>query len=203
MVGVCSQRPLGAETGCRRQFWDQPSQPARRQRGVHVDAGQVGGAVTERGVQVVGARRGVVGPRRVVPAMSPYRLARVSGRIVGDHLDAVRARAGRAQIQPADGQAGRAEVDVAVHECRRHEAAVEIHHLGVGELATADVVTTQPRHNVAAHRHSGGVGMGRTVHPAIHQQRGGNLRHTAKTTGFAEAGRSGLATTAAPAFRLL
>ena len=47
----------------------------------------------------------------------------------------------------------------------RHEAAVEVDHFGVGELVAADVVAAQPRHDVAAHRHGGGVGMGRTVHP--------------------------------------
>ena len=106
VVGVAGQRPLGGETGRRRQVRDPPPQPGRGQRGVHVDTGQVGGPVTEHGVQVGGARRGVLRPRRFVPAVPPHRLAGVGGRVVGDHLQALRARVGRAQVQPAERQAG-------------------------------------------------------------------------------------------------
>ncbi len=115
--------------------------------------------------------------------MSPQRLVRVGGRIVGDHLNALGARGGRTQIQPAEGQTGRAQVDVAVDESRRHKGAVEILHLGVRELTAANVVATQPGHDVAAHRHGCGVGVGRAVHPAVDQQLGGRLRHTAKLRG--------------------
>jgi len=80
--------------------------------------------------------------------------------IVGDHVQALRTRARGPQIQPAERQTRRAQVDVAVHESGRHEAAVEILDFGVGELTAADVIAAQPRDDVAAHGHGGGVGVG-------------------------------------------
>ncbi len=119
--------------------------------------------------------------------MSPHRLVRVGGCVVGHQLDALCARAGRAQIQPTEGQAGRAEVDVAVDESRRHKPTAKILDLGIGEVTAADVIAAQPGDDVAADRHSGGVGVGRAVHPAVDQQLGrllgGRNRHTAKLVG--------------------
>ena len=151
---------------------------------MNVDAGQVGGPVAEHGIQVAGARRGVLGPRRFIPAMPPHRLAGVGGRVIGDHLEALRARARRAQVQPAERQAGRGHVDMAVHESRRHEAAVQVLDVGARELAATDVVAAQPRNDVTADGHGGGVGVSRAVHPAVDQQGpgSGQSRSQAKTT---------------------
>ena len=62
---------------------------------------------------------------------------------------------------------------MAVDESRRDETAAEIDDIGTGELAPADIVAAQPRHDAVADRHGGGVGMGRAVHPAVDQQRRG------------------------------
>ena len=43
--------------------------------------------------------------------------------------------------------------------------------VGARELAAADVVAAQPRDDIVAHRHGGGVGVGGAVHPAVDQQR--------------------------------
>ena len=117
--------------------------------------------------------------------MPPYRLAGVGGGIVGDHLHALRPRGGPPQVQAAQREAGRRHMDVAIHESRGYETTLEVHHLGVGKLPAADVIAAQPRDDLTAHRHSGRVGMGGTVHPAVQQQRGGNRGHTAKLRGAA------------------
>jgi hypothetical protein len=95
MVRIAGQRPLNAEAGCHREFRNHPSQRRRGQRGVDVDAGQIGGPVTEHRVEVGCARWSVVGPRRLVPAVPPDRPALVGGGMVGDHLNALCARGGR------------------------------------------------------------------------------------------------------------
>jgi hypothetical protein len=106
-----------------------------------VNTSQVGGPVEESRVQVGRARRGVLRPGGLIPLVPPHRLARMGRRVVRDHLNAVRARRGRPQVQAAERQAGRAQVDVAVHESRSHEATVEIDHFGAGELTAADVIS--------------------------------------------------------------
>ncbi|CAG6911625.1 hypothetical protein PICSAR104_03149 [Mycobacterium avium subsp. paratuberculosis] len=170
MVGVADQRPVRAETGGRRELGDPPPQPGGGQRGVHVHPGQVGRPVAEHGVQVGGAGRGALRPRRFVPAVSPDRPARVGGGVVGDQLQAVGAGAGRAQIQPAQGQAGGGQMDVTVHEAGRDETAVEVLDVGIGEQAAADVVAAQPGDDTAAEGHRGRVRRRRGVHPAVDQQ---------------------------------
>ena len=116
--------------------------------------------------------------------MTPDRLAGVGGGVVRDQLQAVRARGGGAQVQPAERQAGRAQVDMTVHESRRDEATVEVHHLGARELAAAHLIAAQPGNETVAHRHGGGVGVGRAVHPAVYQQR--RRAHRAKLRRGAE-----------------
>src|SRR6202012_2872372 len=56
VMSIADEWPLGGETGRRRQFGDQPTQPGRGQGGVDVDASQIGGPVTEHGVELAGAR---------------------------------------------------------------------------------------------------------------------------------------------------
>ena len=185
MVGVADQRALLVEPGRRRQPFDALPQTGRRQRRVHVDPGQVGGPIAEHRVELCGARRRVLRPRRLVPAVTPQRLAGVGRRVVGDQLQAVRARCRRPQVETGERQPGRGEVDVAVDESRRDEAAVEIDDVGAGELVAPDVVAAQPHHGAVAHRHRGGVGMARAVHPAVEQQGGRDVRHADRTYGVA------------------
>ena len=81
-------------------------------------------------------------------------------------------------------------MDVAVHESRRHEAAVQILDVGTRELAAADVVAAQPRDDITAHRHGGGVGVGRAVHPAVDQQRRAESSVTGQNYVWPRAGQS-------------
>ena len=144
---------------------------------MHIDAGQVGGPITEQCVEVGGARCGILRPRGFIPTVTPDRLAGMRGGVVGDELQAMALRRRSPQIQPGQRQTGGGEMNVAVDETRRDEAAVEIDHLSIGKLAAADVVATQPCHYSVAERHRGRIGMSRAVHPAVHQQRGGDVRH--------------------------
>jgi hypothetical protein len=63
-------------------------------------------------------------------------------------------------------------MDVAVDESGRHEGTVEILYVGVRKLTTPHLIAAQPGDDIAADRHGGGVGMGGTMHPPVHQQRG-------------------------------
>ena len=54
--------------------------------------------------------------RRLVPAVSPYRLTGVGRGVVGEHLHAMRGRGSPPQVQSAEREAGRRHMDVAVHE---------------------------------------------------------------------------------------
>ena len=56
VMSVAGQRSLRGETGRRGQVTDQPPEPRRGQRGMHVDPRQVRGPVTERRIQVGGGR---------------------------------------------------------------------------------------------------------------------------------------------------
>ena len=184
MMGIADQRPLFIKPGRRRQSGHPLAQTGRRQRRVHIDPGQIGGPITQHRVQFCGGRCRVVRPRRFVPTVTPDRPAGMGRRIVGDQLQAVRARCRRPQIETGKRQPGRGEVDVAVDETRRDEAAVQIDDVGTGELASADVVAAQPDHDTVADCHRGGVRMGRAVNPAVDQQDYRDLSHAAKPTGW-------------------
>ena len=186
MVGVADQRSLFVETGRRRQPFDALPQAARRQRRMDVDARQVGGPIAEHRIELCGGWRRVLRPRRLVPAVTPQRLAGVRRRVVGDQLQAVRSRCRRPQVETGEGQPGRGEVDVAVDEGRRDEATVEIDDVCAGELVSGNVVAAQPHHRTVTHRHRRGVGMGRAVHPAVDQHSGRDVSHAAKPTGLAK-----------------
>ena len=102
--------------------------------------------------------------------------------VVGEESQAVPQRGGLPQVQPGQGQPGRGEVDVAVDEGRCDEGTVEIDDRRVGKLSAPDVVAAEPCDDAVAHRHGGGVGHGRAVHPAVQQK----CRHL---VGFALHGR--------------
>ncbi len=187
VMGVGDQRALFVESGRRGQSVDTLPQTGGCQRRVHVDPGQVGGSIAEHGVEVRGAGRGVLRPRRFVPPVAPDRLTGIGRRKVCDQPQAVRQRCRGAQVETGERQPGSGEVDMTVDECGGDEAAGQIDDVGICELVSADVVAAQPDHEAAAHRHCGGVGMAWAVHPAIEQQGGRDLSHADTTYGVRRA----------------
>ena len=100
MVGVAGQWPLRYEARRLGQPPRKPAQRSRRRRGVHVDAGKVGGTSADDSIEIAGAGRNLLGPARFVPAMSPDGSVGMGTRILGDEVHAVSQRGGVSQIQP-------------------------------------------------------------------------------------------------------
>ena len=89
VVCVAGQWLLGRETRGFRQTWRQSAQRGRGRRGVHIDAGKVGGPVADDTIEVIGAGRGVLGPAGFVPAVSPDWPVRMRAHVIGDERQAV------------------------------------------------------------------------------------------------------------------
>ena len=121
VMGVRRQRRAGSGTPAAGA-----AQRGRRGRRVHVDAGQVGGPLTDGSVHVGGARRGPLRPSRFVPAVCPDHAAGMGPREVSEQVETVPQRGRLAQIEAGQRQPGRGGVDMAVHERRRDERSGEV-----------------------------------------------------------------------------
>ena len=89
VVGVAGDWPLRIETRRVGQTRRESAQCGRGRRGVHIDAGKVGGSIADDSVEVIGAWRGVLGPAGFVPAMCPDRPVRMRAHVIGDERQAV------------------------------------------------------------------------------------------------------------------
>ena len=73
---------------------------------MHIDAGQISRIPSGDGVDIGGGERLVSRPRAVIPPVTPHRLTRVDGDVVGDDPQALFAARGGLQIQSGELESG-------------------------------------------------------------------------------------------------